>query len=225
MKTYISPIGFDTTHLLSLLVRFGIESNDSVILIRPIEDDERSFRAIEEIQELTRKIGDGITIDILKVDHRDFRSMVFAFIRSIIEAAGKPGSNNKLYVNLSGGPREILIALTTASVTFSDKIDLVTSFSDIGRELQVISLPYIAYSPDEKEYNLLNDIKKNGPTSYADIASRLQISESTISRQCSRLSGLHWITIESRGKNKYASISPSGEIMIMRYNPAHENDT
>ncbi|QXO94209.1 CRISPR locus-related DNA-binding protein [Methanospirillum purgamenti] len=223
MKTYISPIGFDTTHLLSLLVRFGIESNDSIILIRPIDDDDRSFRAIEEIQELTRKIGDGITIDILKVDHRDFMSMVFVFIRSLSESAGKPGNNDKLYVNLSGGPREILIALTTASITVSDKIDLVTSFSDIGRDLQIISLPYIANSPDEKEYYLLHDIKKNGPTSFADIASRLQISESTISRQCSRLSGLQWITVESRGKNKFASISPSGEIMIMRYNPPKDN--
>ena len=219
MKTYISPIGFDTTHLLSLLVRFGIESNDSIILIRPVEDDDRSFRAIEEIQELTRKIGDGITIDILKIDHRDFMNMVFTFIRSINKSAGKPGSNDKLFVNLSGGPREILIALTTACIASSDKIDMVTSFSDIERNMQIISLPYITNSPDEKEYSLLKDIQKNGPASFADIASRLQISESTISRQCSRLSALQWINVESRGKSKFASISPSGEIMIMRYNP------
>ncbi len=222
MKTYISPIGFDTTHLLALLVRFGIESHDAVILIRPIEDDDRSFRAIEEIQELIRKIGDDITIKILKVDHRDFTSMVYSFVCTLNDSAGKPGSNNKLHVNLSGGPREILTALTAACMALSDKIHTVTSFSDIDRELHIISLPHIANSPDDKEYQILCDIKNHGPTSFADIASRLQISESTISRQCSRLSGLQWITIESRGKNKFATISPSGEIMIIRYNPSYD---
>lgn len=219
MKVYLSPIGFDTTHLLSLLVRYGVESDDRVILVRSILEDERANRAIEEIEELVKKISDEISVSVVPVDHGDFTTMVLMFVRVVIEAAGVEPARNKVYVNLSGGPREILIALTTACVAVSDRIYQVTSFSDIERSMKVISLPRISKAPDEKEYLLLCDIKDHGPTSFAEIASRLQVSESTISRQCARLGDLQWISIESRGKNKIATITPSGEIMIVRYSP------
>ena len=99
----------------------------------------------------------------------------------------------------------------------SNHINSATYYSDIERELGVLQLPHIVQPPEEKEYNLLQDIKKNGPTTLSDIASRLQISESTISRQCSRLSGLQWITVETRGKNKFVELLPTGEIMIRLY--------
>jgi CRISPR-associated protein Csa3 len=218
MKTYISPIGFDTSHIFSLLIRFGVESHDKVILIRPKKDDERSIRAIEELTELVRKIANDITVVVHMVNHLDYTDALYQCINIIDQTSKEGGLNNKIFVNLSGGPREILIALNTASLALSEKIHLVTSFSDVERMLKVISLPHIMNTPEQKEFGILTDIKKNGPTSFAEIASRLQISESTISRQCSKLSGLQWIDIETRGKNKYATITPSGEIMIFRYN-------
>lgn len=217
MKTYLTPLGFDTTHIFSLLVRFGIESHDKVIIIRPQKDDDRSIRANEELVELTRKIGDNIIVEVQKVNHLDYLDMVLHCAKIISDVSEKGESGDKLYVNLSGGPREILIALTTASLAFTEKIHLVTSFSDVDRIMQVISLPNITAIPDEKEYNILVDIQLNGPTAFAEISSRMQISESTISRQCSRLAGQQWIIVETRGKNKCATISPSGKIMIQRY--------
>lgn len=73
--------------------------------------------------------------------------------------------------------------------------------------------------PEDREYILLKDIKENGPTTLSDIATRLQVSESTISRQCSRLIGMQWISVETRGKNKIVKLLPTGEIMIRLYTP------
>lgn len=222
MKTYLSPLGFDTSHLISLIVRFGIESEDKVILIRPTQEDDRAERAIEEIKEIGKKIGPNITITVIQVNHRNFQEMVLQFIDIIKASSDVPQRGNTLHVNLSGGPREILIALTTACVTMSDYINSTTYFSDIERELGVLQLPHITIPPDEKEFSLLQDIKKNGPTTLSDIATRLQISESTISRQCSRLIGLRWIKVETRGKNKFVELLSTGEIMIRLYSPTKE---
>ena len=38
MKTYISLSGFDTSQILSLIVKYGIEGNDRMVLIRPIDE-------------------------------------------------------------------------------------------------------------------------------------------------------------------------------------------
>jgi len=217
MKTYISPIGFDTSHIFSLLIRFGVESHDKVIVIRPKKEDDRSTRAIEELTELVRKIANDIKVVVEVVNHLDFIDTLFQCINIIALTSKEGGLENKIYVNLSGGPREILIALNTASIVLSEKIHLVTSFSDVERIMKVISLPHIMNAPEQKEFEILTDIKNNGPISFAEIASHLHISESTISRQCSKLYGLQWIDIETRGKNKYATITPSGEIMIFRY--------
>lgn len=218
MKTYISPIGFDTSHIFSLLIRFGIESHDKVIVIRPRKEDERSIRAIEELSELVRKIANDIVVVVEVVNHLDYTDTLYQCLNIIAKTSKEGGLNHKIFVNLSGGPREILIALNTASLALSEKIHLVTSFSDVDRLMNVISLPHIMNTPKEKEKDILTDIKKYGPTSFAEIASRLHISESTISRQCSKLSGLQWIDVETRGKSKYATITHSGDIMILRYN-------
>lgn len=35
MKTYISLSGFDTSQILSMMVKYGIQGDDKIILIRP----------------------------------------------------------------------------------------------------------------------------------------------------------------------------------------------
>ena len=49
VKTYISPLGFETTHIISLIVKHGIEKHDRIILLRPEGSDNRAERAIEDI--------------------------------------------------------------------------------------------------------------------------------------------------------------------------------
>ena len=38
MKTYISLSGFDSSQIVSLIVKYGIEGGDYIVLIRPEEE-------------------------------------------------------------------------------------------------------------------------------------------------------------------------------------------
>lgn len=214
MKTYISPLGFDTTHIISLIVKHGIEKHDRIILLRPVASDTRADRAVEDIKNLTVQIDSTISLDVLKIDHHDFGAMTLSFIDIISSAAPPIIPDSKIIVNLSGGPRDILIALTVASMALSDSIYKTTNWSDIDRELREIELPHIARTPDEKIRQILDDILKHAPTTLTEIAARLGISESTISRSCAKLADIHAIEITPMGRNKQITLTLSGRVLL-----------
>ena len=220
MKTYISPLGFDTTHIISLIVKHGIEKHDRILLLRPIASDSRADRAVEDIRDLTTKIDSAISLDVVEVDHHDFGAMILSLM-DLISSAAPPGmsgmtdmTDSKIIVNLSGGPRDILVALTVASMALSDSIYKTTNWSDIDRELREIELPHIARTPDEKMRQILDDILKHAPTTLTAIAARLGISESTISRSCAKLADIHAIKITPIGRNKQITLTLSGSVLL-----------
>jgi len=214
MKTYISPLGFDTTHIISLIVKHGIEKHDRIILLRPVASDTRADRAIEDIRDLTTKIDSTISLDIVEIDHHDFGAMILSLM-DLISSAALPGMpDSKIIVNLSGGPRDILVALTAASMALSDLIYKTTNWSDIDRELREIELPHIARTPDKKTRQILDDILKHAPTTLTEIAARLGISESTVSRSCAKLADSHAIGITPIGRNKQIALTLSGKVLL-----------
>jgi CRISPR-associated protein Csa3 len=75
-------------------------------------------------------------------------------------------------------------------------------------------LPHIVNGLDEKLSTLLEDIVKYEPTIASEIADRLQISESTISRNLTKLKDLKAIDVDSKGKTKYISTTTTGKIFL-----------
>ena len=75
-------------------------------------------------------------------------------------------------------------------------------------------LPHIVNSLDEKLNILLEDIVKHEPTIASEIADRLQISESTISRNLNKLKELKAIDVKHQGKTKYISTTTTGKIFL-----------
>ncbi|MCK5108880.1 MAG: winged helix-turn-helix transcriptional regulator [Methanosarcinales archaeon] len=232
MKTYISPLGFETTHIISLIVAHGIEKGDRIIILRPIVPDPRADHALDDIKDLTGKVDHTITVDVVTIDHHDFSAMVLSLM-DLIASAAQPATTppttqpaapsppvpptparGKVIINLSGGPREILIALTAASITLSELVYKTTNFSDIDRELREIKLPHIVRTPDVKVRQILGDILENGPTTLTAIASRLGISESTISRSCAKLADMQAVEITPDGRNKQITLTLSGKVLL-----------
>jgi CRISPR-associated protein Csa3 len=119
-----------------------------------------------------------------------------------------------IIANLSGGPREIFLAFAIACLAKSEKILKTTSFSDIERTLSEINLPNIAAELDEKEKRILQDANGNQPTTINDIAGRLSLSESTISRQVARLADQKALHLARRGKTKEVRITLTGKILL-----------
>jgi len=213
MKVYITPLGFDTSHILSLLVKYGLEKEDKIVLLMSNQVDERAESAFENVKEMIHKVGAGITVDRIKLDHNDFSGMILACV-GIITNASKEDPETSIIVNLSGGPREILVALTIASVSHSPMITHTTCYSDVSRQLSQVDIPYFTSPLQNREISILSDIKENGPTSITDIAKRLHISESSISRYCARLQSISLINLMAQGKRKLANIRPSAEVIL-----------
>ncbi|WP_298666636.1 CRISPR-associated CARF protein Csa3 [uncultured Methanofollis sp.] len=213
MKVYISPLGFDTSHVLSLIVKYGIEAGDRIIMVMSDTRDERAESAFKSVTEIVHTIDVGIAIRRVHLDHRDFSGMILACIAAIKGTLhDTPGAS--IIVNLSGGPREILVALTIASVSHAPKIAQFTSYSDVSRQLSEIDLPYLTSPLRDRELAVLGDIQNFGPTSISDIAQRLQISESSASRYCARLLSNRLIDQTAQGKSKCARVRPSAAVIL-----------
>jgi CRISPR-associated protein Csa3 len=208
MKTYITPSGFDSSQIVSLIVKYGIEGGDRLILIRPEnETDLRGESTVQAVRDLSRQIDSSIDLQIHRVNHRDFEEMVMS-LKDLIENA-----KGQVIANLSGGPREIFLAFTIACLSRSDKIFKTTSYSDIDRSLSEIILPNITTALEERQKQILKDIFENQPTTIGGIAQRLSVSESTISRQVARLAEQKALDLVQKGKTKAIRITLTGKIL------------
>ena len=209
MKTYISLSGFDASQIVSLIVKYGIEGGDRIILIRPEEEkDSRGESTVQAIKDLSRQIDSSIEVDIHRVNHRDFEGMVVSLIDLLKKAHGQ------VVVNLSGGPREIFLAFVVACLSHSQKIFKTTNFSDIDRTMNEIVLPNITHILDERLKRVLKDVSENQPTTITEIAQRLKISESTVSRQIGELAELRALDLTPKGKTKEVRITLTGMILL-----------
>jgi CRISPR-associated protein Csa3 len=209
MKTYISLSGFDSSQILSLIVKYGIEGGDRIILIRPEEEkDTRGELTVQAVRDLSRQIDSSINLQIHRVNHRDFEGMVLS-LKGLLEIA-----EGQIIANLSGGPREIFLAFTIACLSQAGKIYKTTNFSDIERCLNEVTLPNIAAVLEEKQKRILKDIFESQPTTITDIAERLSVSESTISRQVARLVDLQALKVSQKGKTKEVRITLTGKMLV-----------
>ncbi|MBK7385528.1 MAG: CRISPR locus-related DNA-binding protein [Methanothrix sp.] len=209
MKTYLSLSGFDSSQIVSLIVKYGIEGGDKIVLIRPeVEPDTRGELTTRAIQDLSHQIDSSINLEIYRVNHQDFEGMVLS-LKDLLEKA-----EGQVIANLSGGPREIFLAFTIACISKPDKIHKTTNFSDIDRCLNEIHLPNIVASLEEKQIKILKDISEFSPTNITNIAERLSLSESTISRQVARLADNKTLEVLPKGKTKELRITLAGKLLL-----------
>ncbi len=215
MRTYLSPLGFDTTHIISLIVRSRIERGDRICLIRPeFGEDPRADRAIETVKEMSQQISNDIHVDVLRINNRNIESMILALLDEIRTSTPPALPDSNLIVNLSGGPREVLVALTTATLILAPHIHQCAIFSDIEREIEIYKPPRLPLSTDERALQILADIATHGPTSISEIARRVQISESTGSRVCAKLAAEELIHVQQEKRSKAVTLQFSGKIML-----------
>jgi len=211
MKTYISLSGFDSSQVVSLIVKYGVEGGDRIILIRPEEEtDTRGEQMVQAIRDLSLQIDSSIDLQVHRVDHRDFEGMIIS-LKTLLQSIPEDG---QIIANLSGGPREIFLAFAIACLSLPQKISRATCYSDIDRKLNDLTLPNIASHPEEIQKKILRDVLENGPTTIKEIALRLSLSESTISRQVARLAALFALDAAARGKRKEVRITLTGKLLI-----------
>ena len=132
-------------------------------------------------------------------------------IVSLIVKYGIETSEKEEYRQLRA---EIFLAFTIRLPLSVDKIFKTTNYSDIERSLREIVLPNITAVLDGKQRQILIDVLMNQPTTIGDIAKRLSVSESTISRQVARLAELGALHLVQKGKTKEVRITLTGKILL-----------
>ena len=209
MKTIITPLGFDTTQIVTLINEVKVEKGDRVVIIRPNEstEEKRGDRAYSTTKELLNNISTEITIEKIVLDTRNFQNMILE-LSNIIETA-----EDKIVVNLSGGVRSILVALTTAAIFHHDKIDRICNYGRIGNYMREIELPYVKIDLTENENTLLHTVKKQGPITYNELVKELGFSKSTVSRLSNILEDKSLVKINEKGKEKEVEISLTGRLV------------
>jgi CRISPR-associated protein Csa3 len=130
-------------------------------------------------------------------------------LKALLEKA-----EGQVIANLSGGPREIFLAFTIACLSSSGKIFKTTNYSDIERSLHEVTLPNITTILEDRQKRILKDVSMNQPTTITDIAKRLNVSESTVSRQVARLAELGALHLLQKGKTKEVRITLTGKILL-----------
>lgn len=210
MKTIITPLGFETTPIVSFIAKDGIEKGDKVIVIRPKEspDEKRGGRAYNESKKLLQSISSDIKMEKVVLDTKDFEGMILKISKIINDIEGE------IVVNLSGGVRSILVALTSASVFYNQKIDRFYNHDIIENTMKQVNIPYVHTDLTENEMNLLKTVVKEGPIFYNELVEILDISKSTVSRLSNLLQNKNLLKIDEKYKQMEVSASLTGKLVV-----------
>lgn len=206
-QTFVFNMGYDTSHVNSVLASEGVSSGSNVILVVLGEADSRQENSIDEIQSYLGSLDIDVSLEVFPLAGdigKDMSALVELF-----------SERQDICLSLSGGPRDTLIPLTLAA-TFSDNRISKTYFrSDIDAELDEIDLPYFSPDISETELSLIRECAENRKTAR-EITDNTVFSDSTVYRVLDDLADRNLIQItKDEGKKNYG-LTSLGKLIISR---------
>ncbi len=212
MRTYVSPIGYDTRRVTRPVVTTGLGADDKVIMLRPDQesDTERASRAIADTESLLQEIEEAAETRIQRITTDEFE----AAIRDCYEVLLSVPEDVETVVSLGGGARDVLLPLTIASVVLSARVDRVLFFSDIDQEIREMSLPALtARVPERTTETFAAIVRQDGWTTLSEVAEETDRSKSTVIRHVNDLEEVGVINTDTSGKAKRVRVSFTGELL------------
>lgn len=210
MKTYLSAIGFNSTSVTRPLLSYGVDTGDTVVLIRPDQEpDSRGKEAIEDVERLLQEIEPDLTLTTERITHSDFQTAVLE-CSDVIRAA----DGNRL-VSLGGGARDVLLPFTIAALTHVRLLSAVLFFSDGDGTVQEWALPRLTARVQQTTMSTLHTIAKTGGTlSIPELTSETGNSKSTVTRHIAALADAGAIETWTEGKTKFAQVTLTGQLLV-----------
>lgn len=210
MRTYISPIGYNSTSVTRPLLSRGIDTGDSVVLIRPdVEDDSRALEAISDVERLLQEIEPNVSITTERLSYTEFNTAVLE-CSDIIRAA-----EGDRIVTLGGGARDILLPFAIAAITHVRLLDSALFFSDIDGTVREWKLPQLtATLQDTTRSTLMTINDEGGEASIPTLTEVTGSSKSTVTRHINQLTDEGLVETWSKGKTKHARITLTGRLLL-----------
>lgn len=210
VRTYISPIGYNSTSVTRPVLSRGLDTGDEVVLLRPAgeTDENRAREAIGDVERLLTEIEPAVSLETERVPHDDISEAVFACSDVICAAEGDR------IVNLGGGARDVLIPLATASIAHVSLIETALFFSDIDGAVREWELPRLtAPVPSAGEQTLIA-IGRHDHISIPDLTDATGQSKSTVTRHVNQLERDSVVETWKDGRTKYARLSFTGQMLL-----------
>lgn len=211
MRTYIAPIGYDSARVTRPILSQGVEPETQIQLLVPEtdSDDNRGNQAVDDVTRMVEQIEPDVSVETTGIPHDDFERAI-ELCGSLIDDA-----DGEVVVIFGGGPRDIFLPLTVASLSRTDSIDESYQFSDLDGDVRRRRLPNLtANIPPQTETTLRSISDLDTPVSLTDITDSVDISKSTVTRHVNRLDQDGLVTTEMRGKTKVVELTYTGRLLL-----------
>lgn len=209
MRTYIAPIGYNSTSVTRpVILSRGVEEGDRVVLLRPAGTrDDRAAEAIDDVEGLLREIEPDVTLTVEGVP-KSFERCVLA-CRDTID-----GVEGTCVVSLGGGARDVLLPFMVAVLSRIDRIDAVLFFSDLDGSVEEWTLPRLTAAVSDPAADTLVAVVTTGETTLPDLTDQLTASKSTITRHVEELATSGAVETWREGKIKHVRPTLTGRLLI-----------
>ncbi|QSX00460.1 CRISPR-associated CARF protein Csa3 [Haloterrigena alkaliphila] len=210
MRTYISTIGYHSTRVMRPILNNGIDADDTVVLLRPLEDEkEQSKDAIQDVRQTVRELGPDTTVVTEAIDHDSFETAVLECV-DVIEAA-----NGQVILNFDGGPREVFLPFTVAAISRPNLIDQVFQFRDTDQKVRELSLPNLMDRVPEVADETLQAVGElDEEATLPSIAESTGKARSTVGRHLDKLEEANLVRTQKAKKTREVRLTLGGRLRL-----------
>ena len=214
MRTYISPIGYDTRRVTRPVINRGLDSEDELVLLRPggETDTERATQTIADVEQFLQEIEPNYRQRVEHVVTDSFEETV----RDCCQIVSDVGDDHEIVVSLGGGARDILLPLTVAALVYARRIDAALFFSDLDNSVQEWTLPDLTARISDRAFQTFEAIvEADGWLSLSTIAEETEQSKSTVIRHVNDLESSNIVVADTSKKAKRVRVTFSGELLSL----------
>lgn len=212
VRTYISPIGYDTRRVTRPVITAGLAGGDKVRLVRPSEesDTERATQTVEDVRQLLQEIEPDADCVVERVSTDTFEETVRDCCSIVVDATAK----SEVIVSLGGGARDVLLPLTVASLVFARRVDRALFFSDLDSTVREWPLPNLTARIPERTTDTFDTIVlADDWLSLSAIVDETGQSKSTVIRHVNDLEDAGVVEADTSDKAKQVRVTFSGELL------------
>lgn len=209
MRTYLAPLGFDSRRVVRPVLSEGLDRDDRVVLLQPVDGSEQGEDALEEVEDILTQVVPDVDLETEQLPHSDFVETTLYCADLIRHAEGE------IIVVLGGGAREILLPLAVATFANDVQIDTILQVGDIEGSVRKVPQFNLRSNVSSAEGKLLNDIADlDTPMSISEIADELDKSKSTVARHVPDLESKGFVVTSKEGRKKTVDITDSGRVFL-----------
>jgi CRISPR locus-related DNA-binding protein len=193
MTTFVSTLGFDTSHLQNLIVEEDLKDGDQLLLVRPQDDDDRGESAERNVEEMVGMLDAELTTEIIRFVPGEYESTVTGLVDRLND------TDDEVVVSLSGGDRFLLASLAVAAMSTTSDVRTTYLRSDVTRESYEIEIPSVRPELNDRDSEVLSYVVDNGPVSNTRVAAATEKSETTVHRSVEGLEDTGHVEVDEDG--------------------------